>query len=517
MHFAEDSQQMPACYHRWMANEKNNTNELASTDADATAEVEQLTSPHLREDGDAELEADADTCRFEYAPRTPSDTVARLRSELRELSETVGRLNYDIEQLKARRKGLEAEVLAREEVTTRLNAELSELEALLEDKEGQLCERDDKIAALEAGIRRRDEDLAAAIAANGQLQSDIEAEKEAFAEILRLEDTGQFRSRLAEQAGRLASHEAVIRELTDKFARAERYSDSLRRQLQDASETTDAALRIRDELQHSNDRQAAEIGELQAKIAGLDAENSALSAELAGIREAHADELRQLRFELGEAQQTASQHELVNEQLAADLVQTHGFTVELESKLDRTDRESRARIEELERENRRLRERTSEQEEQLSMKSETIHALFAELGKNPPRAEEDDEIEPAIPESIERLPKRSARPGPPAADRERVTRVLIGSVEGKELQFPLFKDRLTIGRTEQNDIQLNAPYISRRHAVIVTEGDTTKVVDRGSKNGVFVNSRRIGEHPLSNGDIIAMGIAKFRYEERPMR
>ena len=104
-----------------------------------------------------------------------------------------------------------------------------------------------------------------------------------------------------------------------------------------------------------------------------------------------------------------------------------------------------------------------------------------------------------------------------AADKDRVTRVLIGSVEGQELRFPLFKERLTIGRTEQNDIQLKAAYISRRHAVIATEGDITRIIDWGSKNGVFVNSKRVSEHFLKNGDIVAIGTAQFRYEERPKR
>ena len=94
---------------------------------------------------------------------------------------------------------------------------------------------------------------------------------------------------------------------------------------------------------------------------------------------------------------------------------------------------------------------------------------------------------------------------------------LIGSVEGRELRFPLFKDRLTVGRTEQNDIQLNAPYISRRHAVVVTDGDRTRIVDWGSKNGVYVNARRVTEHFLHSGDIVAIGLAKFRYEERSKR
>ncbi|MDH3749670.1 MAG: FHA domain-containing protein, partial [Gammaproteobacteria bacterium] len=92
-----------------------------------------------------------------------------------------------------------------------------------------------------------------------------------------------------------------------------------------------------------------------------------------------------------------------------------------------------------------------------------------------------------------------------------------GSIDGQELRFPLFKDRQTIGRTEQNDIQLKACYVSRRHAVIVTERDRARVIDWGSKNGVFVNSKRITEHFLQNGDIMTIGTADFRYEERPKR
>jgi pSer/pThr/pTyr-binding forkhead associated (FHA) protein len=81
----------------------------------------------------------------------------------------------------------------------------------------------------------------------------------------------------------------------------------------------------------------------------------------------------------------------------------------------------------------------------------------------------------------------------------------------------LFKKRLTIGRTADNDIQLKTSYISRRHAVVLTEGEATRVIDWGSKNGVYVNSERVTECFLANGDIVAVGNAKFRYEERPKR
>jgi pSer/pThr/pTyr-binding forkhead associated (FHA) protein len=95
--------------------------------------------------------------------------------------------------------------------------------------------------------------------------------------------------------------------------------------------------------------------------------------------------------------------------------------------------------------------------------------------------------------------------------------VLVGKIGDKLLRFPLFKDRLTIGRAADNDIQLNASYISRRHAVVQTDGETTRIIDWGSKNGVYVNSARITEHFLKDGDIVSIGRAHFRYDERPKR
>jgi pSer/pThr/pTyr-binding forkhead associated (FHA) protein len=81
----------------------------------------------------------------------------------------------------------------------------------------------------------------------------------------------------------------------------------------------------------------------------------------------------------------------------------------------------------------------------------------------------------------------------------------------------LFKDRLTIGRTVHNDIQLNAAYISRRHAAIVTDEDGTRIIDSGSKNGVYVNSKRVTKQILKNGDVVTIGSAEFKFEERPKR
>ncbi len=59
--------------------------------------------------------------------------------------------------------------------------------------------------------------------------------------------------------------------------------------------------------------------------------------------------------------------------------------------------------------------------------------------------------------------------------------------------------------------------MSRRHAVLVTDQDKARVVDWGSRNGVYVNADRISEHFLDHNDVITIGVVNFRYEERPKR
>ena len=205
---------------------------------------------------------------------------------------------------------------------------------------------------------------------------------------------------------------------------------------------------------------------------------------------------------------------MISEQLASDLIDTRGFKVELERMLTESESQSQSRIAELEREVSRLAEANTAFERELASKNETIKGLLVDVSRKSQQNDSIKELEAAIHELdpvVERVEER------PVIDRERMSRVLIGTIDNQELRFPLFKNRLTIGRAAQNDIQLQAPYISRRHAVVVTEGDTTRVVDWGSKNGVYVNSRRITEHFLKSGDILSVGDAEFRYEERAKR
>ncbi len=229
----------------------------------------------------------------------------------------------------------------------------------------------------------------------------------------------------------------------------------------------------------------------------------------------HAEEIRLIRFELGEAEETMAQQELITEQLASDLVDTRSFRFELEKLLEESEENSNSRIEQLEMENRKLMRELEDRDEKLATKSDAINCLLAELANKSQQIDSIAEIEEVIHEIDDRMSERIS--GRPTAERDRVTRLLVGTVDGQELRFPLFKNRLTIGRTDQNDIQIKASYVSRRHAVVVTDRDIARVIDWGSKNGVFVNGKRITEHFLNNDDVVTIGTAEFRYEERPKR
>ena len=66
----------------------------------------------------------------------------------------------------------------------------------------------------------------------------------------------------------------------------------------------------------------------------------------------------------------------------------------------------------------------------------------------------------------------------------------------------------TIGRTPDNDIQLQHPQVSSRHAVLIRTGGQVFIEDRGSANGTYVKGQRISpgsKVPVQNGERIYLG------------
>jgi len=80
-------------------------------------------------------------------------------------------------------------------------------------------------------------------------------------------------------------------------------------------------------------------------------------------------------------------------------------------------------------------------------------------------------------------------------------------------EFMLPLGRAIIGRTPDNDVQINSKFISRHHAQIISDRTQSVVEDLNSTNGVFIRAGRIKHHALADGDIIQLGEHKLLYRD----
>ena len=62
-----------------------------------------------------------------------------------------------------------------------------------------------------------------------------------------------------------------------------------------------------------------------------------------------------------------------------------------------------------------------------------------------------------------------------------------------------------IGKNAENDYVINAPTVSRKHAVItVDDNGTVTIKDLNSTNGTYVNGERVTQKTLHEGDIVTV-------------
>jgi predicted component of type VI protein secretion system len=89
---------------------------------------------------------------------------------------------------------------------------------------------------------------------------------------------------------------------------------------------------------------------------------------------------------------------------------------------------------------------------------------------------------------------------------------LVLSMNGATLgEHPLDKERMTIGRKPDNDIQVDNLAVSGKHALIITILEDSFLEDLGSTNGTYVNGKLIKKHALKNGDVVAIGKHEIKY------
>ncbi|MFA6920696.1 MAG: FHA domain-containing protein [Gallionella sp.] len=93
-----------------------------------------------------------------------------------------------------------------------------------------------------------------------------------------------------------------------------------------------------------------------------------------------------------------------------------------------------------------------------------------------------------------------------------MTAKLILSLDGALIQeYPLNKERVTVGRKTDNDIVINNLAVSSHHAAIITILHDSFMEDLDSTNGLTVNGVPVKKHFLQSNDVIEIGKYKLKY------
>ena len=294
-------------------------------------------------------------------------------------------------------------------------------------------------------------------------------------------------------------------------------------------------------------RESGERADDRTRIARLEAQLSALTGTLAQrdaqLRESRreTEELQRgveaLRSELA-ASAPAAELETALAQLRTRHAQIEGAlgderrrVGQLEDELAAARKELRESARALESARQEAAARARELEGDLHAAEDTVHRLEAEARGRTARVEQlekaarprakaleeprhsgtDTATNPALPKAARAL--EGGPPAPPGPAADGAVRLLVRSEDGREVVHMLSR-KTSIGRTPENDLQIDATYISRRHCVILAGSLHTIIEDLNSTNGVRVNGRRVTRHALKDGDAVLIGRAHFRFVVR---
>ncbi len=105
-----------------------------------------------------------------------------------------------------------------------------------------------------------------------------------------------------------------------------------------------------------------------------------------------------------------------------------------------------------------------------------------------------------------------------AGPDEVLARIIVAHAGQRVGERALKTGRIVIGRTADNDLQVDSKFVSRHHCQITTTADGSVLEDLNSTNGVYVKSKRVRKHHLNDGDIITLGRHEIMYvDERSTR
>jgi type II secretory pathway predicted ATPase ExeA len=108
--------------------------------------------------------------------------------------------------------------------------------------------------------------------------------------------------------------------------------------------------------------------------------------------------------------------------------------------------------------------------------------------------------------------------GAPHGDNEHgIHGRLLVATDGRTVEERMLRvGRIIVGRTPDNDLQIDSRFVSRHHCQIVTTMHSSVIEDLNSTNGIYVKSKRVRRHYLNDGDVVVIGKHELIYVDERM-
>jgi len=384
--------------------------------------------------------------------------------------------------------GLYAEIDARDTKLSHVSGQLTSANARVRDLESKLIDRGAQLAQLERelGALRATVETAAAESRKTLEQRQAEAGRIAAERATLIESVNGLESKLADATSRANERDTAARTAQTRYEELEASGAGQRKRVE---QLESELATIRAELQQrANALQDAgtERNELTARVAASEARVKELEHRI----EEQQDFVRVLQADSNAS--VARAKELEGDLHAAeDMI--HRLETELRARV--------TRMEDLEKTNREWRVTVEEARNALSERDSLIHRL------------EEETANSAI--LLGSIQQRLDSSGTHEISHDGDKRLLIRSEGDSEVVHVLTR-KTSVGRTPDNDLQIDAKFISRHHAVILAGPAHTIIEDLNSTNGVLVNGRRITRQTLKDGDSVVIGKTMFRFAVRPV-
>jgi chromosome segregation ATPase len=501
--------------------------ELQAARADAQARVDKLA---------LELEVTQQTLHTALAERTDfAATALKLQAELAERDAAIVHLKAEhaaqstaFEELAAlRSREQESSAVRQEEVRAAAETLTTEIQALQERsrrstesvaaREAELAESRAARTALEETLRTvhtSNSAHAARVAELEALATDLGHALQAQTEATKRANTStetrerELAAEHSRASGLQAQLQAAMRHATDLSAAAQSSETELKVHLEQLAASRDRLANFEREATY----QSEWLANLQVELAHAEV----LAEQAEASRRPVEHELGRVRTELQRETERAKALDATQQELALELgrVRTElQREAERATVLDTTQRQlalelGRVRTE-LQRETERANALDTTQR-QLVLELERTRGILGEREFQLRRLERDANTSA---QALSRI-----KVGIECGSSNPLSETLEFPDDGATL-VPLDGDapavalgrHTTIGRARENDLCLKDSSVSRRHAVLTIEPNGAFIEDLRSVNGVTVNGERIRHARVTDGDVIELGVKRFRF------